>query len=146
MHIAGWIEELGSTLSAPTVKQRFAAVQHLFNWLVTGKVIPHNSAASVRGPAHSARTGRPPVLEAEEADTLIDAINLLTPTSLRDRALFNLMVYTFARVGASPALRRENVFVHGRRLWVRLHGKGGKRHKMPCHHLLEKYLAVYLKR
>ena len=27
-----------------------------------------------------------------------------------------------------------------RRLWVRLHEKGGKRHEMPCHHNLESYL------
>jgi site-specific recombinase XerD len=144
MHVAGWIEELGTTLSAPTVKQRLAAVRHLFDWLVTGQVIPHNPAASVRGPAHSARTGRTPVLEAAEARALLDAIDIATPTGLRDRALIGLMVYTFARVGAALAMRREDVFVQGRRLWVRLHEKGGKRHEMPCHHLLDEYLTAYL--
>lgn len=38
IHVAGWIEELGQSLSAPTVKQRLAMVRHLFNWLVTGQV------------------------------------------------------------------------------------------------------------
>ncbi len=144
IHVAGWIEELSATLSAPTVKQRLAAIRHLFDWLVTGQVVPHNPAASVRGPAHSVRTGRTPVLEAEEARALIDAIDLASPTGLRDRALIGLMVYTFARVGAALAMRREDVFVQGRRLWVRLHEKGGKRHAMPCHHLLEEYLSAYI--
>ena len=31
-----------------------------------------------------------------------------------------------------------------RRLWVRLREKGGKRHEMPCHHNLEKYLTEYI--
>src|SRR5262249_12681514 len=33
-----------------------------------------------------------------------------------------------------------------RRLWVRLHEKGGKFHEMPCHHTLESYLAEYIER
>ncbi|WP_245435251.1 site-specific integrase [Rhizobium sophoriradicis] len=39
IHVAGWIEELTGTRSAPTVKQRLAAVRHLFDWLVTGHVM-----------------------------------------------------------------------------------------------------------
>jgi len=34
--------------------------------------------------------------------------------------------------------------VQNRRLWVRLHEKGGKRHEMPCHHNLETYLHAYI--
>ena len=37
-------------LAAPSVKQRLAAIRHLFDWLVTGQVVPVNPAASVRGP------------------------------------------------------------------------------------------------
>ncbi|WP_232493662.1 tyrosine-type recombinase/integrase [Novosphingobium kaempferiae] len=144
IHVAGWIEELGQSLSAPTVKQRLAAVRHLFDWLVTGQVVPFNPASSVRGPSHSARTGRTPVLEGEEARALIESIDLAAPTGLRDRALIALMVYSFARIGAALAMKREDVFVQGRRLWVRLHEKGGKRHEMPCHHLLDEYLTAYL--
>ncbi len=63
---------------------------------------------------------------------------------LRDRALIGLMVYTFARVGAAIGMRVEDVFVQGRRTWVRLHEKGGKEHEMPCHHNLDEYLHAYL--
>lgn len=34
--------------------------------------------------------------------------------------------------------------MQGRRTWVRLHEKGGKRHEMPCHHKLEAYLHEYI--
>ena len=54
------------------------------------------------------------------------------------------MVYSFARVGAALSMKVEDVFTQNRRLWVRLHEKGGKRHEMPCHHNLETYLYAYL--
>ena len=144
LHVAAWIEEMGRDVCAPTVKQRLAGVRHLFDWLVAGQVVPVNPAVSVRGPSHSVRRGKTPVLDPKEARALIDAIDVTTPIGLRDRALIGLMVYSFARVGAALACRVEDVFVQNRRLWVRLHEKGGKRHEMPCHHNLEEYLAAYL--
>lgn len=144
LHVAGWIEMLGREVSVPTVKQRLAGVRHLFDWLVVGQIVPTNPAVSVRGPAHSVRRGKTPVLAPDEARRLLDAINVSTHAGLRDRALIGLMVYSFARVGAALAMRVEDVFVQNRRLWVRLHEKGGKRHEMPCHHNLEAYLEAYL--
>src|ERR1700733_7441301 len=67
LHVAAWIELAGRESSAPTVKQKLAAIRHLFDWLVTGQVVPLNPAASVRGPRHVVRTGKTPVLEPAEA-------------------------------------------------------------------------------
>ena len=144
LHVAAYVEELGRERSAPTVKQRLAAIKHLFDWLVTGQVIQVNPASSVRGPSHSVKRGKTPVLDPSEARTLLDSIDVTTPIGLRDRALIGLMVYSFARVGAAIAMKVEDVYVQKRRLWVRLHEKGGKRHEMPCHHNLEVYLHAYI--
>ncbi len=144
LHVAAGIERQTQTLSAPTVKQHLAAIRHLFDWLVTGQVVPHNPAASVRGPIHTAKKGKTPVLDATEARQLLDSIDVSTPVGLRDRALIALMVFSFARVGAALAMRVEDVYVQQRRLWVRLREKSGKRHEMPCHHTLEAYLHAYL--
>jgi len=146
MHVATYIEQLGRARSAPTVKQRLAAIRHLFHWLVTGQIMPVNPASSVRGPSHSVKRGKTPVLDPSEARALLDSIDVTTPVGLRDRALIALMVYSFARIGAALAMKVENVFVQNSRLWVRLHEKGGKRHEMPCHHNLEAYLHVYIDR
>lgn len=54
------------------------------------------------------------------------------------------MVYSFARIGAVVKMKVEDVYVQNRRLWVRLHEKGGKRHEMPCHHSLKQYLHAYI--
>ena len=144
LHVAAWIKGQTQELSAPTVKQQLAAIRHLFDWLVVGQVVPLNPAASVCGPAHNARKGKTPVLDPAEARVLLDSIDVGTPIGLRDRALIALMIYSFGRIGAALAMRVEDVFVQNRRLWVRLREKGGKRHEMPCHHILEEYLHAYL--
>ncbi len=144
LHVAAWIERQTQTSSAPTVKQQLAAIRHLFDWLVTGQIVPHNPAASVRGPRHTTKKGKTPVLDASEARQLLDSIDVTTPIGLRDRALIALMVFSFARVGAALAMRVDDVYVQHRRLWVRLREKGGKQHEMPCHHTLEAYLHAYL--
>lgn len=144
VHVAAYIEQMTATLSAPTVKQRLAAIRHLFDWLVTGQIVPVNPAASVRGPSHRVRRGKTPVLDSAEARKLLDAIDTATVGGLRDRALIGLMVYSFARIGAALSMKVEDLYVQQRRLWVRLHEKGGKRHEMPCHHNLESYLHAYI--
>jgi site-specific recombinase XerD len=142
VHVAAYIE--GLRIAAPSVKQRLAALRMLFDWLVIGQVMPTNPASSVRGPRHSVKKGKTPVLSAAEARALLDSIDITTAIGLRDRALIGLMVYTFARVGAAIQMLVGDVYVQGRRTWVRLHEKGGKQHEMPCHHNLEAWLHEYI--
>ncbi len=144
IHVAAWIEEQTLKASAPTVKQRLAAIRQLFDWLVIGHVIDVNPAHAVRGPKHIVRKGKTPVMEPTEARALLDSIDVMTPVGLRDRALLALMVYSFARIGAALGMKVEDVYNERRRLWVRLREKGGKRHEMPCHHNLEAYLEAYI--
>ncbi len=146
LHVAAWIEAQTLQASVPTVKQRLAAIRHFFDWLVVGQIVPVNPAASVRGPKHIVRKGKTPVLEPIEARALLDSIDTATPVGLRDRALIGLMVYSFARIGAALGMKIEDVYSERRRLWVRLHEKGGKRHEMPCHHNLETYLTAYIEK
>ena len=44
------------------------------------------------------------------------------------------MTFAFARIGAVVAMRVEDYYPKGKRWWVRLRQKGGKRHEMPAHH------------
>ncbi len=116
----------------------------LLDWLVVGQVVPTNPAAAGRGPKHVVTKGKTPVLSPEETRQLLDSIPSETITGLRDRALIGLLVYTFARIGAAIAMNVEDIYSQNRRLWVRLHEKGGKRHVMPAHHNLEAYLHDYI--
>jgi site-specific recombinase XerD len=142
-HVAGYIERLGKTHAPPSVKQHLAAIRMLFDWLVVGQIVAHNPASAVRGPTYVVHKGKTPVLLGEEARVLLDSIPTGTLVGLRDRALIALLVYTFARVSAAVQMNGEDVYTQGKRLWVRLHEKGGKEHTLPCHHELEGHLDAY---
>jgi site-specific recombinase XerD len=144
MPVAAYVEQLQERLAAPSVKLNLAALRMLCDWLVVGQFMPMNPASSVRGPRHSVTKGKTPVLAAEEARSLLGAIDTSTLPGLRDRALIGLKVYTFAQVGAAVGMRVGDIYVQERRTWVRLHEKGGKRHEMPCHHNLDEYLQAYV--
>ena len=144
LHIAAYIETMQSDFEKPSVKQHLAAIRMLFDWLVTGQVVATNPAHSVRGPKHVVKTGKTTVLDAEQARRLLDSIDISTLVGLRDRALISVMTFAFARIGAVVAMRVEDYYPKGKRWWVRLHEKGGKRQEMPSHHNLEAYLDSYI--
>jgi site-specific recombinase XerD len=144
VHVAAYIEELQKQLAAPTVKQHLACIRMLFDWLVTGQVIPSNPAHAVRGPRYSVSKGATPVLSSEEATELLKGMDVSTVVGLRDRAVIAAMTYTFARVGAVVALAVEDYFPQKKRWWLRLREKNGKLNEMPCHHNLEEYLDAYI--
>ena len=143
----------------PTVKQHLAAIRMLFDWLVVGQVLAINPAHAVRGPKHVVKRGKTPVLSEEEARRLLASIKITRTVKaedggsdrevpslvgLRDRALIGVMVYSFARISAVVGMEVEDYFANGKRWWLRLHEKGGKRHEMPAHHKLEQFLDEYL--
>ena len=145
VHVASYIEGLTKTHAKPTVKQHLAAIRMLFDWLVVGQIVAINPASVVRGPKHSVKKGKTPVLSGEDARALIDSIDTSTIVGLRDRAIIGVMVYTFARVSAVIGMKVEDFYPNGKRTYVRLHEKGGKYHEMPCNHNLEEYLEAYVK-
>jgi site-specific recombinase XerD len=146
------------TAARPTVKQHLAAIRMLFDWLVVGQVLAINPAHAVRGPKHVVKRGKTPVLSEEQARQLLASIKVVRKATLsdgseaevpwliglRDRALIGVMVYSFARISAVVAMQVEDYFANGKRWWLRLHEKGGKRHEMPAHHKLEQFLDEYL--
>jgi integrase/recombinase XerD len=142
--VSAHIEGIQSHLLPPSVKQHLAAIRMLFDYLVIGQVVPHNPAASVRGPKHVVKKGKTPVLKASQARQLLHSIDTSTLVGLRDRAIIAVMVFSFARVGAVVGMNKEDYFQNGKRWWLRLHEKGGKRHEVPAHHSAEEYLDAYL--
>jgi integrase/recombinase XerD len=142
--ISAYIEELGSKIARPSVKQHLAAIRQLFDYLVTGGILLSTPAGSVRGPRYVVTRGKTPVLSGDEMRQLLGSIDTTELIGIRDRALLGLMGYTFARVSAVVMLRVEDYFQQGRRSWLRLHEKGGKRHEVPCHHSLDQYLDAWI--
>ena len=76
VHVAAYIEQIQQAYAKPSVKQHLATIRMLFDWLVTGQVIPLNPAHAVRGPKHVVLKGKTPVLTAEETRELLDSIRV----------------------------------------------------------------------
>jgi site-specific recombinase XerD len=129
--VARYIETRQQTHSAPDVKQQLAAVRMLFDWLITGQIVPMNRAAAVRGPKHVVKTGKTPVLEGNDWRTLVESIPTETLLDLRDRALIATLTYSFARITAAVRMKIEDLWPKGAGWQVQLHEKGGKQHAMP---------------
>lgn len=142
--IATYIEQLTATRNDATVKQHLAAIRTLFDFLVTGHILPMNPAASVKGPKVVVRKGKTPILSAEETGQLIESIPTDSITGLRDRALIGVLAYSLARVSAVINMNVQDYFSQGKRYWFRLHEKGGKYHEVPAHHRAEEYVDAYL--
>jgi site-specific recombinase XerD len=142
--VATWVNELQETHGAPGVKQQLAAVRMLFDWLITGQVVPFNPASAVRGPKHVVKTGKTPVLDGAEWRRLIDSIPTDSVRALCDRALIATLIYSFARITAALRMKVEDLRPHGAGWQVQLHEKGGKQHAMPCHHALAEGLRAYI--
>ena len=148
--VAAFIEEETQTLHQQSVKQELAAIRGLFDYLVTGQIVPFNPASSVRGPTYSVDVGKTPVLSREDARRLLDGIPVAHNDGkadllgLRDRALIGLMIYSFARVSAVVHMKVSDYRQDGKRFQVALHEKGGKFHRLPVHHKAEEYIDAYL--
>ena len=134
--VPAWVNELQQKHGAAGVKQQLAAVRMMFDWLVTGQVVPMNPAAAVRGPKHVVKTGKTPVLDSAEWRRMIDSIPAGTLRDLRDRALIATLTYSFARIGAALKMKVEDVRPQGAGWEILLHEKGGKDHIMASHHEL----------
>jgi hypothetical protein len=81
----------------------------LFDWLITGQIVPVNPAATVRGPKHVVKTGKTAVLDAKEWRKLLDSIPTETLRDRRDRALIATLAYSFARINAALKMKVEDL-------------------------------------
>jgi len=142
--VAAYIELLQQTHSPPGVKQQLAAVRMLFDWLITGQVVPTNPSSAVRGPKHVVKVGKTPVLDPADWRKLLDSIPTDSVRDLRDRALIATLTYSFARITAALNMKVEDLRPQGAGWRLRLHEKGGKHHAMPCHHALAEALHAYI--
>ena len=122
--VAAYIK--GHSGSPPTIKQHLAAIRQLFAHMTATGAIAFNPASSVKGPKYVTREGKTPVMSAAEARGFLDTIPPDTLIGLRDRAVFGVMVFTFARVGALVGLKVEDYYESRGRRHLRLHEKGGK--------------------
>jgi integrase/recombinase XerD len=80
----------------------------LFDWLVTGQILPSNPAHSVRGPALFGQQGLDCRHLLRRSPRTARQHGHFQSSWLRDRALVAIMAFTFARVSAVIGLKVED--------------------------------------
>jgi integrase/recombinase XerD len=141
--VEGWLADLRARGQAPSsVARRAAAARTFYRHLVALDRRPDNPAAEVDLPRRHRRLPRS--LSLGEVERLIDAANGVTPRSLRDRALVELLYGAGLRVSEAVGLERGDVDLEGRT--VRCIGKGDKERVVPLGTQAAAALRRYLAR
>lgn len=124
-----------------TIARMLAAIRSFHRYLVTEGMRADDPTAGLDGLPST--TGIPKPLAESEIEALLDAVTGETPLALRDRALFEFMYATGARVSEVVNLNMHDLDMADRT--VRLTGKGNKQRLVPfgrsCASAIEAWLA-----
>jgi integrase/recombinase XerD len=141
--IRGWLADLRARGLAPaSIARRGAAARSFYRHLVLIGEREDNPAAEVDLPRR--REKLPRSLSPRDVERLIEAAQGVTPRSLRDRALVELLYGAGLRVGEAVGLDRGRVDLDNR--VVRCLGKGDKERIVPLGRQAADALCRYLAR
>ncbi len=123
-----------------TIAKTISALRSLFGYLVLEKMREDNPATLIELPRAAHRV--PGVLEIEEIERLLGAIEIDGPLGLRDRALFELIYSCGLRISEAVELSVDRLFLAER--IIRVQGKGDKERLVPmgehAYHWMTRYL------
>ena len=123
-----------------TIAKTISALRSFFQYLVMEHVREDNPATLVELPRMAHRV--PGVLDVDEVERLLDAIDLDGPLGLRDRALFELIYSCGLRISEAVELSLDRVYLAER--LIRVQGKGDKERLVPMGEHARHWLARYL--
>lgn len=136
-------EDGGAPLAASSAARAVVAVRTLHRFLVLEGTSAADPTADVRPPATGGRLPKP--ITVDEVTRLLDAVAAPgTPSSLRDRALLELLYGCGARIGEAVGLDVDDVDLDGG--LARVLGKGGKERVVPVGRFALAALQAYLVR
>lgn len=130
-------------LAASSAARTLVAVRGLHKFLALEGELSDDPARAVAPPKPPTRL--PKAIGVSEVERLLDAASVGdTPTSLRDRALLEVLYGTGARISEAVGLDLDDVDTDGG--VVRLFGKGSKERLVPLGSYAAESLAAYLVR
>jgi integrase/recombinase XerD len=130
-HFGLWLKR--HTGSVATQRQHLAAVRLLFDHLLDQGVVELNPAARAKPPRLERKSSHTPVFEEDEINAFLEAIKPNSLMDIRDKALFSVLIYGWARVSAVVALKVQDYYQRKGERWLRLNEKRGKIHEVPVH-------------
>jgi integrase/recombinase XerD len=130
-HFGLWLKRHPGSVA--TQRQHLAAVRLLFDHLLEQGVVDLNPAARAKPPRLERETSHTPVFEEDEIKAFLGAIKPDSLLGIRDKALFSVLFYSWARVSAVVSLKVESYYQRKGERWLRLQEKRGKIHEVPVH-------------
>ncbi len=126
-----------------TVNASLTAVRSFYRILSEADVIPYDPSRRLRMMRQHSRLP-PAVLSPDEMAKVLDSIDPSTPRGGRDRAFFEMMYATGARIGEMLGMDVDDVDLSERLARIR-HGKGGKERVVPFGTVAQNHLENYLR-
>lgn len=136
-----FIYETAKVMSPHTQARRIAGLRSFFDYLIFESYRKSNPTDLIETP----KLGRklPDVLNTNEIDLLMNAIDLGHPQGHRNRAILETLYGSGLRVSELTELSLSNLFFDEE--MIRVTGKGNKQRLVPMGKFSKKYLEVYLK-
>ena len=136
-----FIYETAKVMSPHTQARRIAGLRSFFDYLIFESYRKTNPTDLIETP----KLGRklPDVLNTNEIDLLMNAIDLGHPEGHRNRAILETLYGSGLRVSELTELSLSNLFFDEE--MIRVTGKGNKQRLVPMGKFSKKYLEVYLK-
>lgn len=116
-----------SGLDQRTIAKSMSALRSFFHFQMLEENLENNPLEQIETPHTAKRI--PDVLDIEEVEKFLAAIDTGSPSGLRDRALFELIYSAGLRVSEAASLRMDRI--HLREGVVRIIGKGDKERLVP---------------
>jgi integrase/recombinase XerD len=120
-HFGLWLKRHPGSVA--TQRQHLAAVRILFDHLLEKGVVELNPAARAKPPRLERETSHTPVFEEDEIKMFLSAIKPDSLMDIRDKALFSVLLYSWARVSALVTLKVEDYYQRKGERWLRLQEK-----------------------
>ncbi|RQO66066.1 site-specific tyrosine recombinase XerD [Pedobacter sp. KBW06] len=133
-----WINELG--MQASTQARVLSGIKSFFGFLLLEQIIAEDPSALIETPRLSRKL--PDVLNIEEINGLIAAIDAAKPEGMRNKAILEVLYSCGLRVTELINLRISNVFPDAE--FIKVIGKGNKERIVPIGQSALKYIKIYL--
>ncbi|WP_316821978.1 site-specific tyrosine recombinase XerD [Pedobacter gandavensis] len=133
-----WINELGMLPS--TQARVISGLKSFFSFLMLEQIITVDPSALLETP----RLGKklPDVLNIEEINGLLEAIDASRPEGMRNKAIIELLYGCGLRVSELTNIKISNIFYDSE--FIRIVGKGNKERIIPIGATALKYIKIYL--
>ena len=126
-------------LNARSLAHHITVINSFYEFLISEEIIQINPCEGIKAPKLPNKL--PNYLTEDEVDKLMN-INLETPYSYRNKAMFELLYATGLRVSELVSLKFNDIDLNND--FVRVIGKGSKERIVPVSDLAIKWLSIYL--